>query len=68
MESDWDDDPMVDFARRNGHGFLRGDLRDPATVRLFARVLGVPEADVLEAIAVAGPSTEAVLFYLHAPD
>lgn len=69
MELGWgDEDPMDQFARTIGRSLLRGNLRDPATVRLWARVLGVPEADVLDAISVAGPSTEAVLLYLHAPD
>lgn len=69
MESGWNgENPMDQLARNIGHSFLRGNLRDPAMVGLWARVLGVPEADVLDAIAVAGPSTEAVLLYLHAPD
>ncbi len=59
---------MDELARSIRHGFLRGNLRDPAMVGLWARVLGVPESDVLDAVAVAGPSTEAVLLYLHAPD
>lgn len=69
MESVLDgEDAMDELARSMGPSFLRGNFRDPATVGLWARMLGVPEADLLDAIAVAGPSTEAVLYYLHAPD
>jgi uncharacterized protein DUF3606 len=42
--------------------------RDPATIRLWAHALGIPEAELIEAIAIAGPSVEGVLLYLHAPD
>jgi hypothetical protein len=45
-----------------------GNWRDAAAARAWAKVLGVPETDVLEAIRGAGACAEAVLFYLNIPD
>lgn len=58
----------MNFAGMARRGAMHYNLRDPAAVRLWARALGIPEADLQEAIEIAGPSTEAVLFYLHVPD